>query len=154
MLKKVSSYVGFSTLMDVTVAMKQRWKRRSGSGCWLSQSSLPLTKCFLRPCGPAGVLLWLAPAPCWLMMASGKMKKRKLELGFSMKYILLLLQQIYQSNLTHLSLNGILWGTCTKTWFIMRKRQACPWHKWLKASSLGVILKKWDPHTFKLCFTK
>lgn len=46
-------------------------------------------------------------------------KKTKLEPGFSMKDILLLLQQIYQRNLTCLSLNGLLWG---KAQFIKRTR--------------------------------
>lgn len=67
-------YVGPSMLMDVTVAMKQRWKRRSGSGGWLSQSSLPLRKCFLRPWGPAGALTWLDPGPCGLDVEPGRQK--------------------------------------------------------------------------------
>lgn len=49
-----AAYVGPSTLIDVTVAMKHRWNRRSGSGGWLSQFSLPLRKCFLKPWGPEG----------------------------------------------------------------------------------------------------
>lgn len=51
-----AAYAGPSTLIDVTVAMKHRWNRRSGSGGWLSQSSLPLRKCFLKPWGPEGAL--------------------------------------------------------------------------------------------------
>lgn len=48
--------------MVVTVAMKQRWNSRSGSGGWLSQSSLPLRKCLRKPCGPGGALAWLGPS--------------------------------------------------------------------------------------------
>lgn len=55
-------YEGPSTLMVVTVAMKQRWNSRSGSGGWLSQSSLPLRKCLRKPCGPDGALAWLGPS--------------------------------------------------------------------------------------------
>lgn len=67
-------YAGPSTLIDVTVAMKQRWKRRSGSGGWLSQSSLPLRKCFLKPWGPAGALVWLSPGPCGLDVEPGRQR--------------------------------------------------------------------------------
>lgn len=55
-------YEGPSTLMVVTVAMKQRWNRRSGSGGWLSQSSFPLRKCLRKPCGPDGALSGLGPS--------------------------------------------------------------------------------------------
>ena len=58
-------YEGPSTLIVVTVAMKHLWKRRSGSGGWLSQSNLPLRKCFRSPCGPVGATHWLGPC-CWL----------------------------------------------------------------------------------------
>lgn len=61
-----AAYAGPSTLIDVTVAMKHRWNRRSGSGGWLSQSSLPLRKCFLKPWGPEGALTWLGSGPCGL----------------------------------------------------------------------------------------
>lgn len=66
-------------MTDVTVAMKQRWKRRSGSGGWLSQSSLPLRKCFLRPWGPGGTLLLLGPGACGLDVEPGRKGSRKRE---------------------------------------------------------------------------
>lgn len=61
-----AAYAGPSTLIDVTVAMKHRWNRRSGSGGWLSQSSLPLRKCFLKPWGPEGAPTRLGSGPCGL----------------------------------------------------------------------------------------
>ena len=52
-------YAGPSTLTLVTVAMKHRWNKRSGSEGWFSQSSFPLTKCLRSPWGPAGATGWL-----------------------------------------------------------------------------------------------
>lgn len=66
-------------MTDVTVAKKQRWKRRSGSGGWLSQSSLPLRKCFLRPWGPGGTLLLLGPGACGLDVEPGRRSSRTRE---------------------------------------------------------------------------
>lgn len=45
-------YGGPSSLTLGTVPVKQRWKTRSGSGAWLSQSSLQLWKSFRMPRGP------------------------------------------------------------------------------------------------------
>lgn len=57
-------YEGLSTFTPVTVGVKHLWKRCSGSGNWLSQSTFLFTKGFLNLCGAAaqGTLTWLGPS--------------------------------------------------------------------------------------------
>lgn len=57
-------YEGLSTFTPVTVGVKHLWKRCSGSGDWLSQSTFLFTKGFLNLCGAAaqGTLTWLGPS--------------------------------------------------------------------------------------------